>query len=713
MENRYFQLVAAGPSHLSYLSSGGAIIVMADFFVVRESFIRAMTSSAFMLQSSVGICFSDLFLSPWQLDIKSGREQSGLTMMRLIPWPVLFLLLLFCQILVSFQSTPLKTHSTSTHIDSNETTLASSSDSLSSSSSGSSTSCSWHVLDFHSDFHGIPNDPSPVVCEYNTELLNTILEYNATNHTILFPFNYTFYFHHPTAFTDGHGNNNFTTEQEPTRGIIGRHVYNSILCIDGTLRFERPVAPKNHRRYNFVELVGPPPSIYFENSYNITITSSTRGLLDGQGSQYWGVPLVGYLQTAENRPRFLRFNDSQHIVIENLMVQDAPYHTIYLTAVDHAIIRNVSIVSRRTNTTTEDVVRGISGAHDLIELSAFNSDGIDVSGTNIHVHDVDIWNQDDCVTITDNWSQRQNYTSKNLMFENINCSGVGFSIGSIGGSTVQNVTFRNSYLYKSIKGIYLKFHVAEPEYWSGVPDAHGIIEDVVFENIVMEDIVQWPIWIGPAQQADTRNPCHANPCSLCWPLLPESMAKCNVVPRSKFRNMTLRNVRIHYSDPDGKASSPGVILSDNTTPMESVVFDNVRVVLMTNKTVGGSKRINTVKDLVDTFPGLQLPVNDVYVKPVSLSNLLRIIFRVYGSGWLSQSRQERLYQWILTSRIMQNHWKWHAFRHATPAIGLAWTWSVSSTGGRSAHPEYFRCQGVSNGVAMGDTWPVPSCFEKV
>jgi hypothetical protein len=27
--------------------------------------------------------------------------------------------------------------------------------------------------------------------------------------------------------------------------------------------------------------------------------------------------------------------------------------------------------------------------------------------------------------------------------------------------------------------------------------------------------------------------------------------------------------------------------------------------------------------------------------------------------------------------------------------------------------EYFRCQGVVNGIAMGSTWPVPSCFEDV
>ena len=41
------------------------------------------------------------------------------------------------------------------------------------------------------------------------------------------------------------------------------------------------------------------------------------------------------------------------------------------------------------------------------------------------------------------------------------------------------------------------------------------VEDILYENIAMEEPAQWAIWIGPAQQADSGDPCHANPCSLC------------------------------------------------------------------------------------------------------------------------------------------------------------------------------------------------------
>ena len=43
------------------------------------------------------------------------------------------------------------------------------------------------------------------------------------------------------------------------------------------------------------------------------------------------------------------------------------------------------------------------------------------------------------------------------MFERITASGVGLTIGSIGSSNVNNITFRDCYMHHTWKGIYLKF----------------------------------------------------------------------------------------------------------------------------------------------------------------------------------------------------------------------------------------------------------------
>jgi hypothetical protein len=68
------------------------------------------------------------------------------------------------------------------------------------------------------------------------------------------------------------------------------------------------------------------------------------------------------------------------------------------------------------------------------------------------------------------------------------------------GSTVRNITFRDSYLYQSFKGIYLKFRSHDNPVWQG---QHGHVENILFENITIEEPIQWGVWIGPAQQADT------------------------------------------------------------------------------------------------------------------------------------------------------------------------------------------------------------------
>ena len=45
-----------------------------------------------------------------------------------------------------------------------------------------------------------------------------------------------------------------------------------------------------------------------------------------------------------------------------------------------------------------------------------------------------------------------------MLFERINASGLGLTIGSVGsGETIKNITFRDCYMHKTSKGIYTKF----------------------------------------------------------------------------------------------------------------------------------------------------------------------------------------------------------------------------------------------------------------
>ena len=98
----------------------------------------------------------------------------------------------------------------------------------------------------------------------------------------------------------------------------------------------------------------------------------------------------------------------------------------------------------------------------------------------------------------------------------------------------------------------------------------GSISNILYENITMIDPIQYPIWIGPAQQADTVNICEANPCSLCWPYL-KPFVKCNVPKYGNYTNITLKDVFIKSS----KYLIPGVLMGSPMHKIKNLILDNV------------------------------------------------------------------------------------------------------------------------------------------
>ena len=100
-------------------------------------------------------------------------------------------------------------------------------------------------------------------------------------------------------------------------------------------------------------------------------------------------------------------------------------------------------------------------SHDIFNLDAFNTDGFDFAGRNIHIHDCNVWNQDDCFTVQPIDSKGRNaQCTENILIENVNASGLGLTVGAVHPSPnhncVRNVTFRNAYMHHTFKGIYEK-----------------------------------------------------------------------------------------------------------------------------------------------------------------------------------------------------------------------------------------------------------------
>ena len=76
-------------------------------------------------------------------------------------------------------------------------------------------------------------------------------------------------------------------------------------------------------------------------------------------------------------------------MVENIFFKNSPYWTTSFSDVADVEIRYSKIEARRNS----------ENNHDFWNLGAFNTDGFDVAGKNVWIHDVDVWNQDDCVCV--------------------------------------------------------------------------------------------------------------------------------------------------------------------------------------------------------------------------------------------------------------------------------------------------------------------------
>ena len=141
----------------------------------------------------------------------------------------------------------------------------------------------------------------------------------------------------------------------------------------------------------------------------------------------------------ENRPRLFEIASGENILVENIFFLNSAYWTFWVHDVKGLEVRFCDIEARRTE----------KDKHTLIDITAFNTDGYDVTGRDVWIHDCTVWNQDDTIAVKDD--------SQNMLFERITASGVGLTIGSIGSSTVKNITFRDCHMHNTYKGIYTKF----------------------------------------------------------------------------------------------------------------------------------------------------------------------------------------------------------------------------------------------------------------
>ncbi|XP_056642681.1 polygalacturonase-like [Diorhabda sublineata] len=205
--------------------------------------------------------------------------------------------------------------------------------------------------------------------------------------------------------------------------------------------------------FDYYEWQGPLITI---KGHDLTITGEKGSVLDGQGELYWDT-FGGNGGIA--KPKFMRLEVTESIA-ERINIKNCPVHCISVKSNDLII-----------NEWTIDVSEG-----DKNNFTGHNTDGFDLSGTNLVIKNSTVLNQDDCVVVN---------VGANILVSNMVCSGghglsisVGFS-NDFSANSVSNITFENCLVSNSPNGIHVKTHS---------DSGPGLVHNITYRNIELKNI---------------------------------------------------------------------------------------------------------------------------------------------------------------------------------------------------------------------------------
>jgi len=282
------------------------------------------------------------------------------------------------------------------------------------------------------------------------------------------------------------------------------------------------------------------------NSSHITIEGNEDSIMYGQGYQWWIDFFNGKI--SRERPTMLYLENCINVIITDNTLSDSPRFHIYAKNILRMEISGVTVWVEPETT-----------------IFPFNTDGIDVSGKDIYIHDCMISNYDDaiCIKPADYNTPALNNTnmscSENIVIDNIYVyKGVGLSVGSVASTKqhcIRNVVFQNIVADEPIKFIYIKtgnIHEAT--------SIQGYITNITYQHMIASDALLWPIYIGPQQQKEPDGTGDG-----VWP---------SVNPFVEIRDIFLENISIHMKT---HYSKYGVLRCDIKNPCSNFHFKEVIV----------------------------------------------------------------------------------------------------------------------------------------
>lgn len=183
-------------------------------------------------------------------------------------------------------------------------------------------------------------------------------------------------------------------------------------------------------------------------------SGNSKGAMQGYGYEY--------LQSGDYGVRFFRFQDVTNFSVHGFAAIDSPSYYFVFDTCSNGEIYNM-------------LVRGV-----VVGMT----DAFDIWGDNIWVHDIEVTNGDECVTVKS--------PSTNMLIENIYCNlSGGTAIGSLGTSTnVSNIHYRNLYM-NTADACYIKTN-----------NGNGTVSNIIWEGVIVHG-GPYPLTLNEAWGSDS------------------------------------------------------------------------------------------------------------------------------------------------------------------------------------------------------------------
>lgn len=223
-----------------------------------------------------------------------------------------------------------------------------------------------------------------------------------------------------------------------------------------------------------------PPLFTFQTCWGVSVSGD--GFIAGNGYDWWWARIFDEYSYA---PNLMELYDSSGVRLSGITTENSPRFNFYMSNVTDVEVSGVTVwtdLEGQREMLSSASLWDVEGNFPTFPL---NTDGIDIDGRDVYVHDVEVTNWDDALCVkpgrlhTTGCSQNHTYENAVIHF------GVGASVGSVPPNTdvncVRDITFRNITFDTPTKAIYLKSN--------GGDTGTAIVENVRYEHITANNSI--------------------------------------------------------------------------------------------------------------------------------------------------------------------------------------------------------------------------------